>query len=114
MTSTLPLRIPVSFKRVEKTIRYTDPKNGKEKRKSDVTKNEMMRDMLNTAVTNNHLIFRYVLADSWFSYSDNMLFIHKLQKVFIMDIKSVCLLQKTEIKVSGLIWTNCRYNRNNP
>ena len=46
-----------------------------------------MRSMLQTAVESQHLKFGYVLADSWFSASDNMLFIHRLNKFFVMDIK---------------------------
>jgi hypothetical protein len=101
-----PLRIPVAFECVKKTVRFTDPKTGKEKRKSPVTKNEMMRSMLKNAVENQHLKFRYVLADSWFSSSDNMLFIHRLKKHFVMDIKSnrLCMLA-TQDRNEGR-WTN--------
>jgi hypothetical protein len=104
--SSEPLRIPVSFECVKKTVRFCDPKSGKEKRKSAVTKNEMMRLMLKTAVENQHLKFRYSLSDSWFASSDNMLFIHKLEKYFVMDIKSnrLCMLA-TEDRNRGQ-WTN--------
>jgi len=88
LTESEPLRIPISFECVKKTVRYCDPKTGKEKRKSTVTKNEMMRCMVQQAKENQHLKFRYVLADSWFSSSDNMLFIDRLKKYFVMDIKS--------------------------
>jgi hypothetical protein len=83
-----PLRVPVQFELVRKNIRFTDPVTGKEKRKSEVTKNDMLRAMVRRAVEQQNLLFRYVLADSWFSSSDNMLFIHKLGKHFIMDLKS--------------------------
>jgi hypothetical protein len=73
-TESEALRIPVAFECVKKTVRYNDPKTGKEKRKSFVTKNEMMRSMVQQAVDSQHLKFRYVLADSWFASSDNMLF----------------------------------------
>ena len=100
------LRIPVSFECVKKTVHFIDPKTGKEKRKSPVTKNEMMRLMLQNAVENQHLKFRYVLADSWFSSSDNMLFIDRLKKHFVMDIKSnrLCMLA-TQDRNEGR-WTN--------
>jgi hypothetical protein len=99
------LRVPVAFECVQKTIRFTDPKTGKEKRKSTATKNEMMRSMVKNAVENQHLKFGYVLADSWFSSSDNMLFIHKLDKYFIMDMKSnrLCMFS-TENRNKGQ-WT---------
>jgi len=87
-TSSEALRIPVSFECVKKTVRFIDSKTGKEKRKSAVTKNEMMRSMVQQAIEHQHLKFSYVLADSWFSSSDNMLFIDKLKKYFVMDIKS--------------------------
>jgi hypothetical protein len=87
-TSSESLRIPVSFECVKKTIPFIDLKTGKEKRKSAVTKNEMMRSMVQQAVERQYLKFSYVLADSWFASSDNMLFIDKLKKYFVMDVKS--------------------------
>ncbi len=40
----------------------------------------------------NQLKWRYVLADSWFSSSENMQFIHEnLRKYFILALKSNCL-----------------------
>jgi len=105
-TSSEPLRVPVAFECVKKTDRYTDQKTNKEKRKSPVTKNEMMRAMLKNAVEKMRLLFLYVLADSWFASSDNMLFIHRLKKVFVMDIKSnrLCMLA-SEDRNKGQ-WTN--------
>jgi hypothetical protein len=105
-TESEPLRVPVSFECVKKTVRYTDPKTGKEKRKSPLTKNEMMRSMIQQSVDYQHLKFRYVLADSWFASSDNMLFIDKLKKYFIMDVKSnrLCMFS-TEDRNKGQ-WTN--------
>ena len=82
------LRVPVAFECVKKTVRFCEVKTRKEKRQSAVTKNEMMRTMLNEAVKSRHLKFRYVPADSWFSSSDNLLFIHRLKKYFLMDMKS--------------------------
>ena len=82
-----PLRIPVAFDLVLKTKVITDPKTGKQKRKSEVTKNEMMRTML-AQLIHNQLKFSYVLADSWFASSDNMRFIHRKKKFFIFDMKS--------------------------
>ncbi|MDR2763783.1 MAG: transposase, partial [Tannerella sp.] len=61
------LRVPVAFECIKKTVRFCDIKTHKEKRQSPVTKNAMMRSMLQQAVENQHLKFRYVLADSWFS-----------------------------------------------
>jgi len=36
----------------------------------------------------NQLKFHILLADSWFASSDNMLFIHRGKKFFLMDMKS--------------------------
>jgi hypothetical protein len=90
----------------KKTVRYLDEKTGKEKRKSPVTKNEMMRSMLKKAVENQRLKFRYVLADSRFSSPDNLLFIHRPGKYFVMDMKSnrLCMFS-TEDRNKGK-WTN--------
>jgi hypothetical protein len=82
------LRVPVASECVKKSVRFCEIKTRKEKRQSPVTKNEMMRSMLQQAVENQHLKFRYVLADSWFSSSDNLLFIDGLKKYFVMDMKS--------------------------
>jgi IS4 transposase len=105
-TESDPLRIPVSFACVKKTVCYCDPKTGKAKRKSAVTKNEMMRSMVQQAIENQHLKFGYVLADSWFASSDNMLFIDRLEKYFVMDIKSnrLCMFS-TEDRNKGQ-WTS--------
>ena len=105
-TSPEALRVPVAFECVKKTVCYTDPKTNKEKRKSPVTKNEIMRSMLKDSIGKMRLVFRYVLADSWFASSDNMLFIHRLKKFFVMDIKSnrLCMLA-SEDRNKGQ-WTN--------
>jgi hypothetical protein len=87
-SSSEALRVPVAFYCVQKTIRFCELKTRKEKRQSPVTKNEMMRSMVQQAVEIQRLKFHYVLADSWFSSSDNMLFIHRFGKYFVMDMKS--------------------------
>ena len=53
---------------------YRDEKTGRRKRKSEVTKNELMRRMLRVC-QRNQLQYRYVLADSWFSAKENLDFI---------------------------------------
>jgi hypothetical protein len=65
----------------------SDLETGKSKRKSELTKNELMR-MLQTCMKNN-LKYRHVLADSWFSSKENLNFIKfDLNKDFIMALKS--------------------------
>ena len=83
----LPLRVPISFELILKTIHFCDLKTQKEKRKSPVTKNELLRQMVEQNI-HNQLSFKYVLADSWYGSSDNMRFIHKKKKCFIFDMKS--------------------------
>jgi len=80
--------LPVAFELVTKPTRFSDIATRKEKRKSEVTKNELLREMVSTC-TKNQLKWRYILADSWFSSSENMTFIHKkIKKYFIFALKS--------------------------
>ena len=60
--------IPVAFELGTKPIQYSDITTQKLKRKSDKTKNEMMRQMIQTCI-HDSLKFRFVLIDSWFSQS---------------------------------------------
>ncbi|HLO13200.1 MAG TPA: transposase [Anaerolineales bacterium] len=79
--------LPVGFELVRKTERYIDPKDGKEKRRSDKTKNEMYRDLLQQAVK-NQIPFKYALNDIWFASAENMNFVKlTLRKEFIMPLK---------------------------
>lgn len=80
--------LPVAFELIQKTLLITDPKTGKDKWQSPKTKNEYAREMI-AGVNHKQIPFRYVLADSWFSSADNMVFIkHKAKKEFIMPLKS--------------------------
>ncbi len=81
------VRIPINYHLVAKTLHYCEIATKKEKRKSEVSKNELFRDMVGQ-VAQNQLPFRYVLADSWFCSNDNMRFIHKKSKYFMFEIKS--------------------------
>jgi len=82
-----PLRIPIGFQIILKTVLFSIIKTKKEKRISPVTKNEMMRAMIAQSI-HNQLKFKYVLADSWFGSADNMRFIQKKKKFFIFDMKT--------------------------
>ena len=80
--------IPVAYEVIKKPYEYCDIKTRKVRRKADVTKNEQFRSMVQVCCQNN-LMFRYVLADSWFSSKDNMNFVHKdCDKHFLMAMKS--------------------------
>lgn len=89
------LHLPVCYELIKKTIHVNDPKTGKEKRQSPITKNELMKEMIIQQI-NNQLSFKYILADSWFSSNDNMRFIAKKKKTFIFDMKSNRLCAVTD------------------
>ena len=80
--------VPLNVHLVAKTATEVDAK-GKTRRVSPVTKNEIFRNMMTTAVHHERVKFRHVLADSWFSSCENMEFVKKkLKKDFVMPIKS--------------------------
>jgi DDE superfamily endonuclease len=82
------LSLPVGFSLVAKTEYYTDKKDGKQKRRSPVSKNEHYQTLVRQAVT-NQIRFQYVLNDVWYASADNMKFIkHDLDKDFVMPIKA--------------------------
>ncbi len=78
--------LPIGVSYVLKDLEFIDDK-GKISYKSRVSKNQMMRDMVKCACYNCY--FKYVLADSWYSSSENMNFItEECQSDFIMALKS--------------------------
>jgi hypothetical protein len=81
--------LPVAFEVIAKTQTYTDSKTGKTKRKSPVTKNALVRGRLKILAQVNHVLFRYVLWDSWYSSADNLKYVKQtLGKDVIGAIKS--------------------------
>ena len=79
--------IPVAFELITKPIRFCDLKTRREKRKSAVSKNELVRQMLHACCWNT-LSFRFVLTDSWFASKENMAYIRlTLNKEFVMAIQ---------------------------
>ena len=81
------MRLPCCVEFIKKDRLVTDPKTGKEKRKSSVTKNELFRQMLREC--HGKFMFDYVLADSWFSSVENMICCkEELKTDFIMALKS--------------------------
>lgn len=81
------MSIPVAFELMKKPFQYSDLKTMQVKRKGEVTKNEMMRQMIDTCIR-NALKFRFVLMDSWFSSADNFDFITGKGKHFIAALKN--------------------------
>ena len=99
------LRIPVLLETIKKEVRFCELKTQKEKRKSSITKNELVQQMIQQSIQNG-LIFKYILADSWFSSSENMRFIQTKKKFFIFDMmfnRLACLTEAARNKGS---WTN--------
>ena len=77
--------IPVAFELVQKPLQC-DMVSRQVKRKSEKTKNEMMREIIHTCLQNT-LPFRFVLMDSWFASEENFDFIADLGKHFIAALK---------------------------
>lgn len=105
--------LPVAFEIIKKSIRFTEIATRKEKRKSPATKNEQLRTMLDLC-QQNQLKWQYVLADRWFSSSDNMKYIHqKLGKSFIFGLKGNRLValnpedkkQGRYVRVDSIKWS---------
>ncbi len=91
------MSLPVAFEIVSKTKVYQDKKTGKSKRKSEISKNELVRERLKILVRRNRLKFRYVVWDSWFSAKENMKLVKKeLHKDFIAALKSNRLVALSE------------------
>lgn len=83
------VNLPLAFEVIAKTESYVDKKTGKTKKKSPKTKNELMRERLKVLCHQNCVKFRYVLWDTWFSASENMVFVVKdLKKHFVGAIQN--------------------------
>jgi len=80
--------LPVGFRLVEKTEWYVDKKDGKDKRRSPISKNEHYQALLRQAKL-NQIRFRFVLNDVWYASADNMMFVkHELERDFVMPVKA--------------------------
>ena len=87
------ISIPVAFETITKANWYQDPTSKKWKRRSAVSKNELVRQRLKILSQTNQLQFKYVINDIWFSSKDNMKWIRNdLKKEFVMALKSNRLL----------------------
>jgi hypothetical protein len=80
------VRLPTGYRIIAKTEEYIDEKSGGKKRKSPVTKNEMMQGMIKMHIQ-NQVKFKYILADSWYTSAENRRFIAQKKKVFIFELK---------------------------
>jgi len=80
--------IPVAYETVTKPEIYLDKKTNKYKRRSEISKNESVRQRLEILVHVNRVLFTYVVNDIWFSSKENMCWIKEtLGKEFVMAIK---------------------------
>jgi len=90
------ISIPVAFELITKPVEYCDLKTRKRKRRSLVTKNELMREMIKVCIQ-NQLKMRYILFDIWFSSRENMKFIKEtLKKDFVCALKKNRLVALSE------------------
>ena len=104
MNESEPLRLPVGFEIILKTILFCEIKTKKEKRISPTTKNELMQEMIAQSI-HNQLKFKYLLADSWFGSAANMRFIQKKKKFFIFDMKTNRMVALSEKDRNAGHWT---------
>jgi DDE superfamily endonuclease len=82
------LSLPVGFALVAKTEYYVDKKDGKQKRRSPVSKNQSYQTLVQQA-KRNRIPFKYVLNDTWYASAENMKFVKRtLRKEFVMPIKA--------------------------
>lgn len=91
------ISIPVSYEVVTKSEIFQDPKTGKYKRRSQLSKNELVRQRLKILSQINQLRFKYVINDIWFSSKENMTWIkQELHKEFVMAVKDNRLVALSE------------------
>lgn len=89
--------IPLAFEIIQKTEEWYDKKTKKVKRRSPISKHEMVQRRLRIVHGLNRVQFKYVLWDSWFSSADNFKFIHyELKKYFVAALKSNRLVALSE------------------
>lgn len=82
------ITLPVGLAIVSKTEYYIDKKDGKQKRRSSVSKNEHYQNLVRQAVK-NQIKLKYVSNDVWYSSADNMRFVKReMEKEFVMPIKA--------------------------
>ena len=79
--------LPVTYELITKPVLYTDVKTRRVKRKSLVTKNDLMRDMLSVC-KRNRIKYRYVLAIVGSLQRKLVVYRNSLDKHFVVAIKS--------------------------
>lgn len=84
---TKDMALPIGFDLIRKTETYIDPKDGRQKRRSPVSKNQLARSQIDYALKNK-VKFRFVLFDVWFASVENLKLILQQNKHFICPLKS--------------------------
>lgn len=80
------LALPIAATLMEKTLTQWDVKANAYKTKSEITKNEYLRIMLQVA--QQQVDYRYLLGDSWYASADNMKSVLALGHHFIFALES--------------------------
>lgn len=81
--------LPIAYEIIKKMEFYLDHKTNKIKRRSKISKNELMRERLKILSSNNQIKYSYVVFDSWYSSKENFNFIvNDLKKDFVGAIKN--------------------------
>ncbi|MCI5122747.1 MAG: hypothetical protein D3908_16480 [Candidatus Electrothrix sp. AUS4] len=81
------ISIPAAFDLIRRPIRFSDLRTKREKRRSEVTKNELMRSMIDSCMKNK-IKFTWIPVDSRFGSAENMEYIKlKYNKEFISALK---------------------------
>ena len=65
------ISLPVGYEIIKKDILYSDLETKKVRRKSNTTKNQLFKKLIQQAC-NNKIKFDYILADNWFGSKDGM------------------------------------------
>lgn len=86
------ISVPVAYEVIKKTEKWFDKKagkSGKVKRRSPVSKHELVQKRLRILQFLNKLKYKYILWDTWFSSKENLQFVHyELKKYFVVALKS--------------------------
>jgi hypothetical protein len=93
-----PLSLPIAVTLIEKTVQEWDAKKLKYIFKSEFTKNEYLQQM--RSVAQQQVQYRYLLAESWYSWADNMKYVLGLKHDFIFALESSPTLARWEAERS--------------
>ena len=104
--------IPVGMEIIKKTEIFVD-KDGQQKRKSIITKNQLVQENINQIVK-NQVQFKFVVMDTWFACNETLELIHKHKKFFIVPLKSnrnIALSKSEKLKGRWIKLDNEELNR---